>query len=60
MLSLLFGPCRLSEFTLGGPLELSMISFAGSDATSTKERADGERGGGGQFLNLFVYGGGGD
>ena len=58
-LLLLFGSCRLSELTLVGPLELLMISFAGSDATSTrqggiKERADGERGGGGQLLNLFV------
>ena len=39
-LSLLFGPCRLSEFTLVGPLELLMISFAGSDATSTRQGGD--------------------
>ena len=40
VLSLLFGPCRLSEFTLVGPLELLMISFAGSDATSTGQGGD--------------------
>ena len=39
-LSLLFGSCRLSELTLVGPLELLMISFAGSDATSTRQGGD--------------------
>ena len=39
-LSLLFGPCRLSEFTLVGALELLIISFAGSDATSTRQGGD--------------------
>ena len=39
-LLLLFGSCHLSKLTPVGPLELLMISFAGSDATSTRQGGD--------------------